>query len=577
MVAAAAVGGFLIVAATGGPVLAGPTANQKCAAAKIKSAGKKAACLLKIYAGVETKGGVPDPLKVQKCKDKLTSDFSKNETKGCGTASDAAAIEAKVDAFVADINSSLLVKAPNKCQAAKLKSASKKATCLTGLESKYASSGIAPDPTKVQKCKDKLTGDFTKNEAKAPGCVISGDAAAIENKVDAFADDVALELACGVTGVTEGACSCGTPAPGQLGFTTGVGSGNCGKVTGDNSPANDFSLACGFLSTGGSNNGIAASLIPDYGTELLSVAKCCDKRMLLSKRTAAQTGSNRNCSEGGCLYGPPLPIVNAATPALSVCVVNKVAQDAKGTATCDTGRSDIDIPLTADVYLTGDQLGKRCGGSATGAFVGLGCATNADCGGGTCLDDSADVQPCPICNTSTGVCNGGPSNGMPCTGITALTAPQYPTSHDCEPAGFGTPLGSLAIPYALTSGTSTKSSADLPAMANVFCGFCATTGGSFQNPAATCASNTDCTTAPFTVCRQRNPGAFGAGTVGSDARTISETGSAAGPIATSGAPAASTLVSVFCVPPTFSAAVDGVGSLPGPGAVALPGTTQLLP
>ena len=40
---------------------------------------------------------------------------------------------------------------------------------------------------------------------------------------------------------------------------------------------------------------------------------------------------------------------------------------------------------------------------------------------------------------------------------------------------------------------------------------------------------------------------------------------------------ASTLVSVFCVPPTFNAAIDAAADLPGPGAVSLPGHAQLLP
>jgi hypothetical protein len=35
------------------------------------------------------------------------------------------------------------------------------------------------------------------------------------------------------------------------------------------------------------------------------------------------------------------------------------------------------------------------------------------------------------------------------------------------------------------------------------------------------------------------------------------------------------LVSVFCVPPTFSSAIDPSTDLPGPGSVALPGDFQL--
>jgi len=40
---------------------------------------------------------------------------------------------------------------------------------------------------------------------------------------------------------------------------------------------------------------------------------------------------------------------------------------------------------------------------------------------------------------------------------------------------------------------------------------------------------------------------------------------------------ASTLVSRFCIPPTFNPTVDSAGDLPAPGAVALPGTAQLKP
>ena len=46
---------------------------------------------------------------------------------------------------------------------------------------------------------------------------------------------------------------------------------------------------------------------------------------------------------------------------------------------------------------------------------------------------------------------------------------------------------------------------------------------------------------------------------------------------TDGAAHALTLASIFCIPPTFNATVDAAGDLPGPGAVTLSGTGQLLP
>jgi hypothetical protein len=35
-------------------------------------------------------------------------------------------------------------------------------------------------------------------------------------------------------------------------------------------------------------------------------------------------------------------------------------------------------------------------------------------------------------------------------------------------------------------------------------------------------------------------------------------------------------VSVFCIPPSFSALIDASADLPGPGAVSLPSTIQLV-
>src|SRR5262245_3643948 len=93
--------------------------------------------------------------------------------------------------------------AQNKCAGGKIKAAGKKAKCLLDLEAKAAATGIAADPTKVQKCKSKLTSTFTKHEGKG-GCATSGDAQTIEDKVDTFVADVAAQLtqACPAAGIS---------------------------------------------------------------------------------------------------------------------------------------------------------------------------------------------------------------------------------------------------------------------------------------------------------------------------------------------------------------------------------------
>ena len=74
-----------------------------------------------------------------------------------------------------------------------------------------------------------------------------------------------------------------------------------------------------------------------------------------------------------------------------------------------------------------------------------------------------------------------------------------------------------------------------------------------------------------TSCQQHTSGAFG-----QVARTVEATGTGAGPGADRRKHDA-TLVSVFCIPPTFDNAVDAAADLPATGVVSLPGKAQLLP
>src|SRR5438128_11352817 len=82
---------------------------------------------------------------------------------------------------------------PNKCQGAKVKGAGKKAACLAGLRAKVVGSGAALDPAKVMKCEAKVGAAFAKLDGKG-SCGTTGDAGAIETKVDNFIDDVVTEL-----------------------------------------------------------------------------------------------------------------------------------------------------------------------------------------------------------------------------------------------------------------------------------------------------------------------------------------------------------------------------------------------
>ena len=150
-------------------------------------------------------------------------------------------------------------------------------------------------------------------------------------------------------------------------------------------------------------------------------------------------------------------------------------------------------------------------------------------------------------------------------------------------------IGGLPIAFDLTTGTKSVTAVNNTASGqnNVFCGFCRDINnlgtGCFAgdpnvacptpNPSApvACTSNAGCPAA-YQTCQQRSAGAFGPG--GGAAHTITETGTPGGDLRVAGAHA-STLVSVFCIPPTFNGTVDSTGDLPAAGAVALEGSAQL--
>jgi hypothetical protein len=368
-----------------------------------------------------------------------------------------------------------------------------------------------------------------------------------------------------------GGCACGTPAPSRLAFTAGVVDGACGVLEGGTL---NNELVCGGLYFGGGGGSTPVpARFPDFANPLLfRVSDCVGERLTLAATTAEEVGASRSCSAAGCVFGAPIPLPNPESVPTSTCLYNVIAADAAGSATCGGGDADVALPLRTEVYLNGDLLPNRCVG---GTNPGGRCRPESvvtDCpGGGACEPDDG-TQPCPICNPTTGVCNGGPRNNQPCVpdGDDLVGAP-YPTSHDC-PSSPLVRLGDLPIDLALTTGTVTRTAAPSGTQERVFCGYCrdAQDTGQFQGPPAVpCLSDADCAP-PFSSCEQNHHGAFR----NALATAITEEGSPAGALADRSA-RVSTLVSVFCIPPTFNGLIDASGDLPGPGALALGGTLQL--
>jgi hypothetical protein len=232
---------------------------------------------------------------------------------------------------------------------------------------------------------------------------------------------------CSASCLTQFACP-------RLRFTTGLPGGTCGRINdaADGSGADlvpggagSASLECGSLYVGGGGSLQPPSETPDGGSAVINVSDCSDETALvLAPASEADTGSDETCTAPGCLFGPPLPVLNPTIPTLSTCVINTIADEPPvgGTLDAATGEATVNLPLAGTIYLTGD------------------------------LDPSTpEPQPCPLC--VDGTCNSGANAGRSCT--TTTSEP----SHDCPPPGA--PLATfLADLSPLTTGTAIRSDAE---------------------------------------------------------------------------------------------------------------------
>jgi hypothetical protein len=147
-----------------------------------------------------------------------------------------------VDALVSDVVSELDPAFPtptlNRCSAGKKKCVIKKVAALLKCYERAANTGTNVDQACLQKARAKFDGGadpstecFAKLEAKG-GCLTTGDATPIENKVDAFVTDVVCELghsascpvACGLAPYPQ--CDGACPNP-SFPFCVAMGGPNC--------------------------------------------------------------------------------------------------------------------------------------------------------------------------------------------------------------------------------------------------------------------------------------------------------------------------------------------------------------
>jgi hypothetical protein len=146
-------------------------------------------------------------------------------------------------------------------------------------------------------------------------------------------------------------------------------------------------LHVGGLNIGGGASTQTESPFPECGTNRFSV---CGAPVATVGPTSVP-GAGFDCTDTGCNFGPPVPISNGGT---SVCLSFTFAGPAAGTVDTSTGDASVDLPLDADVVLTGNAL-----------------------------------SPCPRC--AAGICDAGPNVGMACT----ASCNSQGTTRDCPPGG----------------------------------------------------------------------------------------------------------------------------------------------
>jgi hypothetical protein len=323
----------------------------------------------------------------------------------------------------------------------------------------------------------------------------------------------------GAVTTTTGAATTTTTSPSatSLQFSTAVPGGTCGSST-DASSTVIKNLSCGGLNIGGGLAGVPEGSIPDGSISKFTVS-CTGSSCTIGPFSTAPpvNTSDPDCTDVGCNFGTPLPIPNPGLPALSTCVLNTWSAAASGTLDLSSGASSTNVALNSDVYLTGNvnQPCPKCVAEACdrGPRAGMACTSTSATG---------YTRDCPT-GGSSGATTCGPAHNQPCT---------------CAPGGGfcldGSHVGVIPISLSPLETATRSLAADATGL------FCP---------------------------NQNNPGCFGSGTC----VTITENGKAAGPVSP-GTAATATLASVFCIPSTGNGSIDAVADLPGPGAIALPGS-----
>jgi cysteine-rich repeat protein len=150
-----------------------------------------------------------------------------------------------------------------------------------------------------------------------------------------------------------GPCTCPTP-PARLVLTTRTAASSCGDAL-DGSGTSARSLDCGGLFLGGGDATVQQPIPVPPGIETAFGVTCSGNQFTLGQTAPENAGGPNRCTAAGCHFGPPLAAPNTLSAQFSACIVSTISRAVGGKAECDTGRVVAAVPLTAAVYLTGED------------------------------------------------------------------------------------------------------------------------------------------------------------------------------------------------------------------------------
>jgi hypothetical protein len=607
---------------------------------KASAAGKKAADILKAHGRNQRKPHAARLARdVSKAQSKFTKIFTKAEATGaCRTSGDAAAIEAKVDAFIGDVIGHVSYPTTT---------TSLPPTTTTSVSTTTTTSSLPPTTTTSVSTTTTTSGSGTTTTTVCDCCAAGPELLSFETGIAAGTCGQMDNFRCSgghpnfqnFACIDSGDCDFGTCidppgiCSGDFSVTcSGAGTpcqGTCQQLGGP------IDLACGGRYSGGGSNSIPLPIeIPDRATFVAMVESCDGStgELTLGATTPADAGElrctqGRTCSTSGgpcvlssdcpqspaetcldnCMFGPPLPIPNTNTTPTSLCIVQVVAEDASGSMRCDGRVTSFSLPLRSVVFRTGDILSSTDGpvdvpGIQPCPLCSQQCVGGADAG-----------QPCEADSDCSGACDadtnciGGIDNGDPCTPGSSALSESLPTSHECRirPSSSITwMIGGVPLALDLTTGSETRYGVDHRYSRRTFCGFCRdvdTEGsgcfdgypdpGQYKNcpdsvaqptclpqsgSTAGCGVAIPCTDDSDCTAPYESCAQRGPGAFSNSAMTrITVAGSTDGQCLADGQPHAAELVDVFCIPPTFDGWIDSATDLPGPGVALLQGEVQL--